>query len=315
MTQDINTRPTRRETRWSTFEKGFANQDSSDLPVSRMQDGPLAAAEPGGAGIDGSISDTSKLAPPLEQARGRGSVADESFKTTSSKHIRKDSAGYEWVEFKDGKTYINTKLPDGRVKRLEITSDEWIEIIDGQTYAYRKLANDRVQRRKIHQTEAERQEDSGDDDDVQDAEQKRYMKLDIAGKKKLQEVRQTTYTDPGNPFASDDRVPELPPMPTAYPALFNHEADRPGSSSSTYSTDDPKKITPPAPGRGGSVDNSSEYVPPRANWHRRSSLPSVPRTRPAMKQSQTEADVRDTRFYGFYDDILGGSSKGKGRQI
>ena len=152
---------------------------------------------------------------------------------------------------------------------------------------------------------------------------------------RYQSIRKTTYEDPGNPF-----WPPESPLPMAYTQPLQEEGEhqekkqeqeqetnphrglslrRKSYSAArkeclqTLPESGPAKIEPRRPSmvanraRSDSVvvsriaeDEVEEYVPARAGWRRASTEDDLP----------SLASVRDTMFYGFYDDLLG-SSKNK----
>jgi hypothetical protein len=177
--------------------------------------------------------------------------------------------------------------------------------------------------------------------DVQSAEHG-YMKL-AGPKKKLMRIRQTIYEDPGNPFEDgsddDDRPPEsffthtkpLPPLPSSGrdeeeqqkrhgPVCGGEDEVRSDSlpvprtpkNSIAFGAEFGDSSLPTAadrkatfrrsksfavPSRSAKIEDVDEYVPPRTLW-RRDSAPL------RHQRTKSGGDVRDTKFYGFYDELV-----------
>ena len=143
--------------------------------------------------------------------------------------------------------------------------------------------------------------------------------------KKILRIRQTIYEDPGNPFAHDQDSEMARDLAEADEHVdssdfHNHQ----GQNASQRSVDDIQSLEdrsaafdgpPPhfwakrpvnlAHRRSQSVaipqmpcyfDDVDEYIAPRRFW-RSGSMP-------ADQAAQSPNSVRDTKFYGFYDDIL-----------
>lgn len=87
-------------------------------------------------------------------------------------------------------------------------------------------------------------------------------------------------------------------MPEAVMDPILHSQDR---SSIRRALGRSKSVAVPS----SAFEDSGEYVSPRRFW-REGSVPTV--HRPENSES-TEKSVRDTRFYGFYDDITNDYSK------
>jgi hypothetical protein len=162
----------------------------------------------------------------------------------------------------------------------------------------------------------------------------------LAAKRRLMRIRQTIYEDPGNPFADDleEKVvglnvrsfsdKPLPPQPGIL------EDDREPYLGPDAHSVNGSQIEPPTPknpiavassndafrvGRRGipnsvrthhrrsksvavplpsPTHDSGEYISPRQFW-RQGSAPAV-----QPLQEEEAEDVRNTKFYGFYDDIM-----------
>jgi hypothetical protein len=168
--------------------------------------------------------------------------------------------------------------------------------------------------------------------------------MKLAGpKKKLMRIRQTIYEDPGNPFedGSDDydRPPEsffthtkpLPPLPSSgrdeeeqqkrHGPLCGGEDEvrsdslpvpRTPKNSIAFGAEFGDSSLPTAadrkatfrrsksfavPSRSAKIEDVDEYVPPRTLW-RRDSAPL------RHQRTKSGGDVRDTKFYGFYDELV-----------
>lgn len=119
--------------------------------------------------------------------------------------------------------------------------------------------------------------------------------MKLADKRKLVRIRQTIYEDPGNPFSDEVKADPVTtpvadkPLPPDPPYL-----DHPWFSKSNHRRSKSVSMSLPSPNC-----ESGEYMPPRLYWKRQSSLPSVPQIR-----EEDRVEVRDTRFYGFYDDVM-----------
>lgn len=126
-----------------------------------------------------------------------------------------------------------------------------------------------------------------------------YMKL--AGRKRILRIRQTIYEDPGNPFADEidweglspgSIAPAYKPLPPPHPILSHH------AGPSVIRTHRRSKSVA-VPLTGPSV-GMHEYIAPRTLWRKA----SVPTTQLPQQLESVRENERDTKFYGFYDDIL-----------
>ena len=162
--------------------------------------------------------------------------------------------------------------------------------------------------------------------------------MKLTNQRKLMRIRQTIYEDPGNPFTDevDDgsvalepwRQKPLPPPPESEDgpddAFWRSEnagnkphaldssstAPWPLQRSETMKVDMPIRgvdqtdkrahrrsrsvgLSPPSP-------TEDEYVAPRRFWRKR----SVPEDELPFEVTMDRGGARDTRFYGFYDDII-----------
>jgi len=140
-----------------------------------------------------------------------------------------------------------------------------------------------------------------------------YMKLP---NHKLRRVRQTVYEDPGNPFASarteqastedrDDlwrRWPLSDPQPSEFSG--HHLRNVMASEESKESTSDRAEACPlrsialPRSSAPMQIQSEGEYVAPRTLWQGASAR------RASLQRKEQKQDKRDTKFYGFYDEIM-----------
>lgn len=145
-------------------------------------------------------------------------------------------------------------------------------------------------------------------------------------------IRKTTYEDPGNPFIfeKEQSSPSEIYSPSVYIPVQKEHDDQPWRSMSlrrksysavkaadlqtlpesepvTYPPSPPVKWADrypiiaegvKSPTANTETENSDEYVPVRANWRRASTADDV-----------RLSTNRDSAFYGFYDEILGGKGK------
>ncbi|GAB7343935.1 hypothetical protein MBLNU457_1885t1 [Dothideomycetes sp. NU457] len=135
-------------------------------------------------------------------------------------------------------------------------------------------------------------------------------------------IRKTTYEDPGNPFIfeKEQSSPADVYSPSVYSPAEKEHSNQPWRSMSlrrkSYSAvkaadlqtlPESEPVTyPPTPpikymepySANSEAENSDEYVPVRANWRRASTADDV-----------RLSTNRDSAFYGFYDEILGGKGK------
>ena len=156
-------------------------------------------------------------------------------------------------------------------------------------------------------------------------------------------IRQTIYEDPGNPFAdeveseelsADTRIPVHKPLPPAPPIQEEESSRKSSLDLEAYQQGmDPRvsptvkksianpeaSHTPALPHQAESsaisahrrsksvavplsrpTGGSDEYVAPRTFWRKA----SVPTSRTLPHGESVRETGRDTKFYGFYDDIL-----------
>jgi hypothetical protein len=178
--------------------------------------------------------------------------------------------------------------------------------------------------------------------DVPTAGQK-YMKLP-PNRKKILRIRETIYEDPGNPFGGEsesERVspgslapnqkPPPPPRPIAEESsggidpfdinpfddgAFSREPTTPKNSEADFWASDSanslrmnrrsKSVAVPLPNPS---EEFGEYIAPRTYWRQG----SAPTSRWSQPIRSSDESWRDTKFYGFYDDIIQdyGGSKSK----
>ncbi|KAK3718911.1 hypothetical protein LTR37_004827 [Vermiconidia calcicola] len=163
-----------------------------------------------------------------------------------------------------------------------------------------------------------------------------YMKL--TSRKKLMRIRQTIYEDPGNPFTDEVdnesvasgswRQKPLPPPPEFEDGpdeafwrsgtAGNMSRASEAVTSAPWPLQRPETMTVGMPTRGiDSMDKRAhrrsksvsaspptptedEYIAPRRIWRKG----SVPGNELPFEVTMDRGDARDTRFYGFYDDIM-----------
>lgn len=129
-----------------------------------------------------------------------------------------------------------------------------------------------------------------------------FMKLP---NRKMVRIRQTIYESPGNPFANDTELAEqvsrldfgdgsnIPPHggTTQRPASLSKPANLPsaeGPRPFLYR----RSMSVALPPSKSLLTENDEYVPARAHWRKGS-----------MSANHLPEAQRDTKFYGFYDDI------------
>ena len=157
------------------------------------------------------------------------------------------------------------------------------------------------------------------------------MKLPTA--RKILRLRQTIYSDPGNPFADEVGIMEPSPEPgTSIPALptsFQRPFARNGEEGAVWRptvSRKPDMRNRPATNKAipqvnranrrsrsvalpaaSTSKEPEEYIGPRALWRKE----SAPTSGPSKTGLSKTHDSRDTKFYGFYDDIMHDYSGGK----
>ena len=164
--------------------------------------------------------------------------------------------------------------------------------------------------------------------------------MKLPRQKKILRIRNTIYEDPGNPFADEVENESLAPdsgtaektsplsspqaaknpssrsrafhrslsvaAPMSYPA-FKFDEEKPLRISGFRGIEDPpprsRNIRRPmsvAAPISVLLDKLDEYVPPRKFWR----TESMPLTQAAQDAAPSRQSGRDTKWYGFYDDIL-----------
>ena len=157
----------------------------------------------------------------------------------------------------------------------------------------------------------------------------------LHSKRKLMRLRQTIYEDPGNPFADElESVDEegiqqsdagpLPPSPgaridanekdstkedEALRLLMEKSLSFGNHSNATVTRGQDVVPTSRIHHRSMSLavpstrrsEDTDEYVSPRRFW-RQDSMPTA--HLPQQHQDVAKQEARDTKFYGFYDDIM-----------
>lgn len=125
---------------------------------------------------------------------------------------------------------------------------------------------------------------------------------------------QARYQDPGNPFADAEESPDSPEPKSSVADLKLMHAPKAQRRGTPQLIKDNRRsmsvsIALDLPSNHQDADI---YVPVRAQW-RRESIPGPPPV--ARTQSERIGGLRDTRYYGFYDDILDsyGTEKRKDR--
>ena len=139
---------------------------------------------------------------------------------------------------------------------------------------------------------------------------------------KLRRVRQTVYEDPGNPFSSsreegpsvevrDDKWRTWPvsdpwPPESSGHYLRNVMAANATDKSTAQRTEARRTKSVALPPSSALVDSDDEeqYVVPRTLWRRGSER------RQSSQRGKDMEDKRDTRFYGFYDEIMSDYRRG-----
>ena len=145
--------------------------------------------------------------------------------------------------------------------------------------------------------------------------------------RKVIRLRQTIYEDPGNPFA--DEVETNQPEESAVKSNQEALPLRPPSIERTLSAEPislkwswPAPVTYRHPSFGertvpariqmhrrsksvagptkSPIDSPEHYVAPRSLWRR----DTLPTSHGSEDAGDAKSDVRDTKFYGFYDDVL-----------
>ena len=134
---------------------------------------------------------------------------------------------------------------------------------------------------------------------------------------KLRRVRQTIYEDPGNPFTpSEERQLSVEHGDDLW-KIWQRSGSSPSESSGHHlrnvmtseeieaSSGQRAEVrrskliaVSPLSAPVGSDDDGEQYVAPRTLWRRGSER------RLSSQRGQETGDKRDTRFYGFYDEIM-----------
>ena len=131
-----------------------------------------------------------------------------------------------------------------------------------------------------------------------------YMRL--ASMKKILRIRQTIYEDMGNPFADDveresmspgSRSRDYRPRP---PATVMHGKPSPETPYVEPSTLDDRVSSNDASITTKSTLSYSAYHAPRTVWRKGSAPPG----QLLQHGGSVRDDMRDTKFYDFYDDIM-----------
>ena len=146
-----------------------------------------------------------------------------------------------------------------------------------------------------------------------------YMKLPSH---KLRRVRQTVYEDPGNPFgcfqkagvSGEDRSDLWRTWHNCDPQqsessgyhLRNVMASEAAKQSTVGRAEArrSKSIALPRSGEPMEAESDEEYVAPRTLWRRKSER------RASLQGRGQNQDKRDTKFYGFYDEIMSDYRRG-----
>lgn len=141
--------------------------------------------------------------------------------------------------------------------------------------------------------------------------------------RKILRIRQTIYEDPGNPFADDIELARkepkysasdgkpLPAPPTVHRELSEqttHDSD--GTQLEAEASAGRPQVRrkpvagPPAIQAAPSVNRRSKSValPPSRSWDESEEEYVAPRT--FWRKESAPTSDRDTKFYGFYDEIM-----------